>query len=236
MVSQEKIKEAEAALMDAQDKVIGARQAWNQVNGHLTLIERSKSKIQMNKLAIVVILGLATLACANVEADIEDLTMRHPFHNMTSLPRRPIGFFNRTTAPSPIHPNPIQNKSYTLQKAIGHFKKLNNTAKPVLPVNASTTEAVELLAKQIVSGSKNLTQASQVLQVVAALLLTGAQCEQDLGGAFYVAAVIAADAEAGWQDWQQDVIATAIVGMLVYQSSGDCPPVIQIIQELIRIL
>jgi len=44
MVSQEKIKEAEAALMDAQDKVIGARQAWNQVNGHLTLIEREKKR------------------------------------------------------------------------------------------------------------------------------------------------------------------------------------------------
>eukprot|EP00667_Euglena_gracilis_P032273 EG_transcript_48998 len=41
---QEQLKEAEQGLLDAQEKVIVARQSWNQVNSHVALIEREKKR------------------------------------------------------------------------------------------------------------------------------------------------------------------------------------------------
>ena len=145
----------------------------------------------MNKVSIIVLLGLAAVVSASMETEINDLTLYQrqiPSHQ----PSRP-----ESRIPIP-KPQPITHR----QTGVHH--KVNQPPK----ITTHTTEALELFVKHVVSNNKNLTQVSNVLQLVRELLLVGSQCEQDLGGAFYVASVVAADAEAGFKDWQQDVIAS----------------------------
>mmetsp|Transcript_66729 Transcript_66729/g.77449 ORF Transcript_66729/g.77449 Transcript_66729/m.77449 type:complete len:150 (+) Transcript_66729:42-491(+) len=100
-----------------------------------------------------------------------------------------------------------------------------------IPMN--NTEAVELLVQHLFKNGTSLKDAANTLQIIGELFLATSQCSQDLGGAFYMASNIAADAAAGWKDIQGDVMSTIFTGVIGYKAVSDCPPVAALIKELV---
>ena len=215
------------------------------------------NSLKMNKIAIFLIVGFVALASGCFAGEVSKLTIiqPRPYFNISDMPIGSPLLMNITRSDSKPSPKPTNISQKTLMN-LRHFQHAvkkscnrsnllrqckdsskDNTSKVmerILPTNA--TEALELFVKNVVSKSSNHTQVSVILQLVGELLLADSQCAQDLGGAFYVASVVVADIEAGQINWEQDIIATILSGVLVKKATEDCPAVVQILEELLRIL